>query len=684
MSPGVPLRRHCSIALWTLVMGSFAWLCALLFVILYAAPPLDRGALLLPQNVLIVDRFGGQLSRFYDTVDRSSVNEERMPALLREAVVAMEDQRFFTRRSCIDVRSILRAAIHNAQSDDLQGGSTITQQLVRNLYLSPEQSLKRKVQEAWLACRLERTLTKEEILTLYLNRISFGGAVEGVEQAAQSYFGVDADHLTVPQIAILAALPQQPSSFAPGGTLERTLVTHDAVKRLRTGSVHVGKLSEADVRVGLLGRTVRTPGGPVYVAGRSDAVLSALARQGYLPLPAVAAARQELRRMQFHRQQIPAVAPHFSGRMRRDVEALLAGVEQPDQWIRAGITVQTTIDPSLQRIAEEAVLRNLGAVHAQGGKDIAAVVLSRSSREVLAYVGNVQTPENADTADIDMVRSPRQPGSSIKPLLYAYAFEHGFTPDSFVDDTPLTIGGDRPKNYEGGFRGRMTIRSALAQSRNIPAIRTFLALSDEDGFLAALAKAGAPTPKAVKEKALRTNMWFSYGWPIAIGSAELPLLELTTAYATIANDGIAKGAESVCRITNRQGSTLLIPPSSQEVRAYDVAAARWTDDIISDTNSRPAGFWRDALTVSYAGNAAKTGTSNVCLQRSFGGSCISYAAGTVWTMGYDANIVVGVLVGNADGSPMAPTADGLTVAAPIWREILEQASARGAVSSACR
>ena len=684
MPKAVPFRRHVQVALRALLLGALSWLCALLFVVLYAAPPLDRSALLLPQNILITDRFGGTLSRFYDEVDRSSVTGDRIPPLLRQAVVAMEDQRFFERRSCIDVRSVLRAVMHNMRSDDLQGGSTITQQLVRNLYLSPQQSLRRKVQEAWLACRLERTLSKEDILTLYLNRVSFGGAVEGVEQAAKRYFGVTASHLTVPQIAVLAALPQQPSSFSPGGQRERTVVAHDAVKRLRGGDMVVSDLTERDVRVGLLGRTVRTKLGPVYIPGRSDAVLSALAAQGYLTLPTVAAARLELRRLQLHHQDTPTVAPHFSARMKDEVERLLAGVERPEQWIRAGITVRTTIDPTLQRIAEEAVLKNLGAMHAQGGRDVAAVVLSRDTREVLAYVGNVETPENAATSAIDMAQVPRQPGSSIKPLLYAFAFERGFTPDSAVDDSPLSIGTDRPKNYEGGYKGRMTLRSALAQSRNIPAIRTFLALDDEDGFLASLAKAGAPTPKNAKAQALKTNRWFTFGWPLSIGSAEIPLMEMASAYATVADSGVAKGSVSVCEVMSREGSVLLVPPSAQSVRAYDTVAAQWTDDILRDIGARPAGLWRDILTGSQQNNAAKTGTSNLCLQRSFGGACLSYAAGTVWTLGYDERFVIGVLVGNADGSPMAPTADGLTVAAPIWRDILERVSENGSAPVACR
>lgn len=678
------LRRHLLVALLAAAWGAALWLAALLGVVLYAAPPLDRGALLLPQNIQIVDRYGGQLSRYYDDVDRTMLRAEDMAPLLRKAVVAIEDERFFTRRSCIDVRSVLRAALHNLRSDDVQGGSTVTQQLVRNLYLSPEQTLRRKVQEAWLACRMERTLSKEEILTLYMNRVNFGGAVEGVGQAARTYFGTDASSLTAAQIAVLAALPQQPSGFLPGGPRERTTVSHDAVRRLRAGDMRPNDLGADDVRTGLLGRTLMTPRGPVRVPGRSDAVLSLLAAQGLLSQGALANAHAELQRMQLRRMAPEPAATHFSSAMHAEVRRLLAGVERPEQWIRAGITVHTTLDPTVQRAAEHAVALHLPSVRAQGGKDIAVVVLARDTREVLAYVGNAATPENAATAAIDMAAAPRQPGSAVKPLLYAFAFERGLTPDSPVDDTPLSVGNDTPKNYEGGFRGRMTVRAALAQSRNIPAIRTFLALDDEDGFLAFLARAGAPTPLAAKRAALAANRWFAYGWPLAIGSAELPLIELTNAYATLADAGASRATAGVCRIAGRGGETLITPPSSAQVRAVDPTAALWTTDILEDASARPAGFWRDILTLPGRVSGAKTGTSNVCLQRTFGGDCLSYAAGTVWTVGYDAAFVVGVLAGNADGTPMSPTADGLTVAAPVWRSIMEQLGTRNGAPASCR
>lgn len=684
MRPPLTLSRHLHISLLSFLIGASLWIAALVVTILWAAPPLDRSKLLLPQNIIIQDREGNHLSRFFDTDDRSSLAPEEVPPLVRQAIVAVEDKRFFERQSCIDPRAILRAAFHNTQSGDLQGGSTITQQLVRNLYLTPEKSYTRKLQELWLACRLERTLTKDEILTLYLNRVGFGGPVYGIEQAAEVYFGVHASELSLPQIAVLASLPQEPSGYAPGGDHERTAVHHDAVTALRSGTMKLKDLPASDVQIGLLGRTVFTATGAVVVPGRADLVISLLRQQKIISDTAAAQAEKQLQTIVFTRHNPLPQAPQFSQWIRSQAQNLLSSVEQPEQWIRAGLTIHTTIDPVLQKIAEGSVADHLQNVHAQGAKDVGLVVLDRHTRQILAYVGNVSTPENAATASIDMVRTPLQPGSSIKPLLYSFAFEHGFSSGSLVDDAPLHIGTDTPKNYEGGYLGRITIREALARSRNIPAIRTFLALHDEDGFLAFLTRAGVPTPEETKKAAQARDPSYTYGWPLAIGSAELPLLELTTGYSTIANGGKMIAPSAICRITDRQNAPLFRFPQEDPVQAINPVAAKGVDDILHDANARPAGFWRDILTVPGLNDAAKTGTSDQCLQRSHGGDCLSYAAGSVWTVGYSQNLVVGVVVGNADNAPMTYTADGLTVAAPIWHEFLQRASQEWRGEAVCR
>ncbi len=680
----LPLRWHAVLAVLALLTGAGAWILVMVMEIAWNAPPLDRGQLLLQQNIQVLDRRGGLLYRFYNDENRSSLPVGEIPLQLRDAIVAIEDKRFFTRTSCIDVRAIIRAYIHNQTSDTVQGGSTITQQVVRNLYLTADKTLTRKIQEAWLACRMEHTLSKEEILTLYINRIGFGGPVYGAEQAAQTFFGVSASQLTLPQIAVIAALPQQPTSFAPGGTRERTTVDHDIVQQVRKGTLSPKNIPKSAVRIGLLGRTIATPQGPAYVPGRADNVLVAMLDAGMISETASAQAHKALETIHFNIQPRSLTAPHFSLWMRSSVESLLSQVTHPDLWRTAGLTVQTTLDPALQRIAEETVREYAPLMEEQQAKDVALVALDRNTRQILAYVGNSANDSNAQTSAIDMAQEPRQPGSSFKPLLYAFAFEHGLTPDSYVYDSPLTIGNDQPKNYEGGFRGRMTIRNALAQSRNIPAIRTFLDLDDEDGLLHFIARAGAPTPLITKQQALQKNSSFQYGWPLAIGSAEIPLLELTDAFATIGSQGVALPPKAICRITDRSGTPVTLSSPTVPVQAIDPAAAMEVDDILRDSDARPDGYWRDMLTVGDLNNAAKTGTSNLCLQRTLGGKCIDYGVGNVWTLGYTDNLVVGVWVGNADGTSLTVTADGLTVAAPIWHAFLEKAQSVPSGSVACQ
>jgi membrane peptidoglycan carboxypeptidase len=249
-----------------------------------------------------------------------------------------------------------------------------------------------------------------------------------------------------------------------------------------------------------------------------------------------------------------------------------------------------------------------------------------------------------------MAHIPRQPGSSFKPLIYAAAFERGFTPESIVLDTPLTIGTDIPKNYEGGYRGAITIREALARSRNIPAIRTFLDIGGEDTILEIAARVGMMTPVTYKEEALKKDPHFTYGWPMAIGSTEVPLLEMINLYATIADHGVFRPLKVLCSVTDRQGKRILPVTTRKPVQAIIREAAEWVDEILRDSGSRPEGFWRDMLTIPGLDTGAKTGTSNVCFVRDAFGRCTEYGVNNVWTLGYTHELIVGVWVGNADNT----------------------------------
>jgi penicillin-binding protein 1C len=379
-----------------------------------------------------------------------------------------------------------------------------------------------------------------------------------------------------------------------------------------------------------------------------------------------------LQRIALRRGIQSRTAPHFVEAMRLDTEALLAELGDSDAWVRSGMRVRTTIDPEFQRIAEQVVLDARYALWDAGARHAALVAIDRGTREVLAYVGNVEY-DDPDAGAVDMARAPRQTGSAIKPLVYAADLDrNGTNSGTFILDAPMPHLGN-PKNYDGNFRGWMRIRNALGSSRNLPAIRAFLDAGGEEEVIRIAAGMGVTTPLAYAERARQTDPWFAFGWPMAIGSAEVPLIELVQGYATIAENGVHRPLRTVDRIDGTDGEPLLRIPAGQSVQAIDQRAANEIDEILRDPLTRPKGFWRDMLTIPGIETGVKTGTSNLCLRRSaVSQKCLSYAVNNVWTVGYDDRIVVGVWVGNADNAPMTPTADGLTVAAPIWREFLMQ------------
>lgn len=664
--------RHAGAALCVVLVTCVA---GLLRDILADLPDIDPDLLRYRQSVEIQDRTGSALYRMYGDEDRLTLETAAISPYLRDAVVAIEDERFFERRLCVDVVAIARAFAENARSGRrLQGGSTITQQLVRSVYLSPEKTLRRKIREAVLACRMEQLYSKEDILTLYINRVPFGGTLYGAERAAQAYFGVAAGELTLAQSAVLAAIPQRPSVYTNPDHV-RTAVDHDLMNALRQGTAEASSVEDGDIRSGLLGRTVSTPDGPRWIGGRAEAVLAAMRAHGSITEEQMALAVYSMRRMKLERNVEPRTAPHFVEAIRLDVEELLDRLGDGDAWVRSGMRVRTTIDPELQRIAERTVLDARDALRESGARHAALVAIDRDTREVLAYVGNVEYGD-PDAGAVDMASAPRQTGSAIKPVVYAADLDaNGTNSGTFILDGPLPRIGN-PKNYDGGFRGWMRVKNALGQSRNIPAIRAFFNAGGEEAVLEAAASMGVSTPLRVAERRRESDPWFSFGWPMAIGSAEVPLVELVQAYATIAEGGTYRPLRTVDRIDDYRGDVLLRIPAEPGLRVLDERATGEIDEILRDPLTRPKGFWRNMLTIPGIETGVKTGTSNLCMRRSATGRCLKYGVNNVWTVGYDDRMVVGVWVGNADNAPLEPTADGLTVAAPVWRAFLEQAHGR--------
>lgn len=677
-TPPVPVHRrsltmrHTVFALCAAGAVTLSCVAGLIQGLLFDLPPIDPALLKYRQSVQIEDRTGGELYRMYGDEDRIMLDDDGISPYLRAAMVAIEDERFFTRTWCIDPLAIARASFSNLwNGSTAQGGSTITQQLVRSVYLSPEKTFTRKIREAVLACRMEQLYSKDQILTMYLNRVPFGGTLYGAERASQAYFGVSAKDLTLPEAAVLAAIPQRPSVYTDPERV-RTAVDHELMNDLRKGTVKARSIPDDALQSGLLGRSVSTPEGEVWIGGRSEAVLAAMRRTGSISKDQQLIASLVLRRISLRRTVQPRTAPHFVEAMRLDMEELLAELGDSDAWVRSGMRVRTTIDPQMQAVAEQVVKDAQYDLWEAGARHAALVAIDRQTREVLAYVGNVDY-DDPDAGAVDMASSPRQTGSAIKPVIYAADLDfNGTDSGTFILDGPMPQLGN-PKNYDGGFRGWMRIKNALGASRNLPAIRAFLDAGGEENVLRVAANMGVSSPLAYSERARKTDPWFAFGWPMAIGSAEVPLVELVQAYATIAEGGAYLPLRTADRIDDVQGETLLRIPAGSATQVIDPHAANEIDEILRDPLVRPKGFWRDMLTIPGIESGVKTGTSNLCLRRStVSQKCLSYAVNNVWTVGYDDRIVVGVWVGNADNAPMIPTADGLTVAAPIWKEFLLQ------------
>lgn len=628
--------------------------------------------LLLPQTVILTDTNGTELRRLYLEKDRLELSNEAYAPFLKQAVVAIEDERFFS-RGCIDLKAIARAAVANMTQSKLQGASTITQQLVGNLLLDrSDKSFARKAVELLFACRLEHVATRERILTLYLNHMAFGGTIYGAEEASRTYFGVSARSLTLAQSAVLAALLQRPTYLSPYGIHLHTAVSRESARAIREGRMsRAADLSDDAVSIGLIGTHFLTATGSVYVEGRTDLVLRAMRENGFISDAQVASAWQELKTMRFQERQPVLVMPYFALFVQKQLSEGMVQTDRPCDAQAGGCIVQTTLDPQFQSLAEQIVLKHAEEIRTKyGAKNISLVATDRATGHILAYVGNVRYSSDEPGIMIDMARIPRQPGSSFKPFVYATAFEAGMNPDTFLLDAPLTLGREHPRNYEGGYRNWTSISHALAASRNIPAILALLFSGGEEPVLMTAARAGITTPLSLRERQRQTNSQYSFGYPLAIGAAEVPLLEMVQGYQTLANAGIFRPLMAIESIRAVDGRPLQSSPPPGGTQAIAPLSARWLTSILSDTSLRPTPAWNKALTVPGIQTAIKTGTSNRCIGFDPAtGKCFELP-GDVWTIGYTPEFVLGIWVGNADYSPLSPSADGMNVVAPVWKEFI--------------
>jgi len=634
----------------------------------------DPRSLFAAQSTVITDRNGIELYRLFNEEDRTYVTGTQIPNSMKQAMIAIEDQRFYE-RGCLDLRALARALLFFGQSG---GGSTLTRQLARNaLDLKGENLINRKLKELVLGCQLESKLTKDQLLELYLNWIPFGQNAYGVEQASRTYFARSASGITLAQAAVLASLPQRPSYFNPYGSHVRTKVSADVTKRIIQGKItSASDISSDDISIGLLGGYAGTGTTMIYIGGRADQVLRNMQEQKLITETESLAALEELEKLTFQPMRETIRAPHFVLWVRDQVEKILGNESEKGILERGGLKVTTTLDWRLQEIAEKIVTSHREDILSRfGAYNTALVALDPTTRDVLAYVGNSDYGDEAHGGKIDMAQSPRQPGSSFKPIVYAAAFQQGYTPATVLYDVATKIGQDEPQDFDGKYLGPLTIRQALGASRNIPAAKAFFLAGGEQPILQLASDLGAPTPLE-RRRTLVTPSGsgsFEYGWPLALGAAETPLLEMVQAYASLDDGGQFKPIINILKVEDRKGVLLYAAERGKEERqVIDPRIAYQITSILSDASVRPTDYWKSQLTVSGYEAAAKTGTSNKCLEWKDKNTCKLRKPDNAWVLGYTPNLVTGVWAGNADSSSMYDRGDGLNTTGPLWKEFMER------------
>ncbi len=592
------------------------------------------------ETTRILDRNGNLLYEILDPTAgrRTYVTLDRISPALVAATIATEDKDFYDHPG-FDPWAIMRALWENYRTEGQGGGaSTITQQLARALLLSPEEraerTYSRKTREIILAAEITRRYSKDEILELYLNEIYYGNLAYGIEAAAETYFGKTANQLNIAEASFLAGLPQSPSVYDIFTNRNVTLARQQQVLVLMFGLSQERGCIE-----------VSNSDSPICV----DQV-------------AAANAANEMKAREFTPPRIASRYPHWVNFIRAQLES-----QYDAQTIyRSGFIVYTTIDPRLQDEAQRLVTEQVAALADNNAKNGALVAIQPSTGEILAMVGSPDFNNAAISGQVNMATSPtRQPGSSIKPITYVAAFEKGWTPATLIWDVPSEFppSGDpndprepyRPVNYNRRFHGPVTVRTALANSFNIPAVKTlaYVGIHDDpntpekDGMVGMSERLGITSLTRP-----------DYGLALTLGGGDVSLYEMTSAFSVFANGGKKVPPVSILRIVDFEGDVIYEyqPPEPEQIIRPEHAFL--ISSILSDNNARAWMFGRNSLLNLPFQSAAKTGTTNDFRDN--------------WTLGYTPDLAVGVWVGNADYTPMVNTT-GLTGAAPIWSAFMQYA-----------
>lgn len=565
------------------------------------------------------DRDGKVLFEMYKDRNRVPMESGEISKSLKDATVAIEDKNFYKHKGFSET-GILRALFSILMKQGFQGGSTITQQLIKNVLLDARQTPTRKIKEIMLATEVERRYSKDEILTMYLNEVPYGGSFYGVGSAAKGYFNKSPKDISVLEAAFLAGLPQQPSRYSP------FIGQKDAWKT------------------------------------RTKDVLRRMREDRYITREQEDKALKDMERLKFTAPRLAITAPHFVFYVKKLIEDEY-GVKLLDQ----GIRVKTTLSRDVQQNAEEIVNEEIKKLKGSKVGNGAAVVLDSKSGEVLAMVGSYDYNDEEYGKFNAAAEGLRQPGSTIKPITYATAFEKGYTPSTIIMDLKTQFpdgkenGVERnyePVNYDGKFRGPVQARFALANSYNIPAVK-MLAMVGVRDFLAKAEAMG------LKQFAPTTTNINRFGLAITLGGGETTLLDMTGAFSVFAREGKQRDLSSILEIKDYKGKTLYKKKDPPEKQVVSPEATFLISHILSDNVARTDAFGPNSyLNIPGKTVAVKTGTTNDKRDN--------------WTIGYTNDVTVGVWVGNNDNSPMdQKIASGVTGASPIWSRIMKDLLSKG-------
>lgn len=556
------------------------------------------------QSTKIYDRAGRQvLYEVYAEQKRTLVGLEEVPRYLLDAVIATEDADFYQHRG-IRLRSFARALFYGLFTGKRVGGtSTLTQQLVKNAILTNERSLVRKLKEIILSLRLEQKYSKEQILQIYFNEIPYGSTNYGVQSAARGYFGKDVSELNLQEAATLAGLPQAPTRYLNDST---------ALKQ------------------------------------RRDFVLRRMFEEGFITEQEKIVAQNEPITLEKKFGEIKA--PHFVLYVKQQL------VERyGEQTVDAGgLKVITTLDWEKQQIAETVVAEEADKRLAEANADnVSLVALDPKTGQILALVGSRDFYNDEIDGQFNVATlGRRQPGSSFKPIVYAAAFDKGYTPDTILWDvfTNFAVTGKpyEPRNYDLQERGPVTMRQALQGSLNIPAVKTLYLVGPEEGV------------KFAGRFGYTTLSEGNFGLSLVLGGGEVKLLEHTAAYGVLANNGVRQEPISILRVEEPDGGILYEwkPRKGEKVLEEKITAT--VSNILSDDAARAYIFGAGGvLTLPDRPVAAKTGTTNNYVD--------------AWTIGYTPSLVAGVWVGRTDNKPMNKGDGGSRLAAPIWQRFMKEA-----------